>query len=215
MATVDIGVDIGQRIDPTAIAVTEVERRNLSATQTEVHYVCRHLERLPLGTSYPDVVKRLTELVVKLKERARQPVHVGNVTIIPSDDNPSAPLTARMYVDATGVGQPVVDLLKAAGVTVTPVYFTHGDRRTQEGGHITLGKAWMVSKLQALLQTGRLHLPNTAEARVLAQELQDYEIRVDIDANDKYGAFRVGAHDDLVTALGLTVQSRESAFGAI
>ncbi len=36
-------------------------------------------------------------------------------------------------------------------------------------------------------------------------ELQDYEIRVDQDANDKYGAFKVGSHDDLVTALGLSV----------
>jgi hypothetical protein len=27
------------------------------------------------------------------------------------------------------------------------------------------------------------------------------------DANDRYGAFRVGSHDDLVTALGLAVQT--------
>jgi hypothetical protein len=37
--------------------------------------------------------------------------------------------------------------------------------------------------------------------------LEDYEIRVSEDANDKYGAFRTGAHDDLVTALGLAVQT--------
>jgi hypothetical protein len=41
---------------------------------------------------------------------------------------------------------------------------------------------------------------------VLGQELMDYEIRVDQDANDRYGAFAVGSHDDLVTALGLAVQ---------
>lgn len=33
-----------------------------------------------------------------------------------------------------------------------------------------------------------------------------YELRVDDNANDRYGAFRVGTHDDLVTALGLAVQ---------
>ncbi len=33
----------------------------------------------------------------------------------------------------------------------------------------------------------------------------DYEIRVSEDANGRYGAFRVGSHDDLVTALGLAV----------
>ena len=53
------------------------------------------------------------------------------------------------------------------------------------------------------MQTGRIKLPRTAEAEALARELLDYEIRVDQDANDRYGAFRVGSHDDLVTALGL------------
>jgi len=71
---------------------------------------------------------------------------------------------------------------------------------------VKLGKAWLVSRLQMLLQNGRLHLPRTAEAEALARELLDYEIRVSEDANDRYGAFRVGTHDDLVTALGLAVQ---------
>ncbi len=62
-----------------------------------------------------------------------------------------------------------------------------------------------MSRLQALLQTQRIKLPETSEARVLAKELQDYEIRVSEDANEKFGAFKVGTHDDLVTALGLAV----------
>jgi hypothetical protein len=60
----------------------------------------------------------------------------------------------------------------------------------------------MVSRLQALLQNGRLHLPRTPEAETLTEELQNFEIRVSEDANDRYGAFKVGTHDDLVTALG-------------
>lgn len=63
------------------------------------------------------------------------------------------------YVDATGVGQPVVDVLAEGGLTVVPVYFTHGDRRTEEAGRTVLGKAWLVSRLQALFQTGRIKLP--------------------------------------------------------
>ena len=88
------------------------------------------------------------------------------------------------------------------------MYFTHGDHRTEHSGEdkVTLGKAYLVSRLQALLQCNRLHLPATAESRALAQELLDYEIRVEEDANERYGAFRGGSHDDLVTALGLAVQ---------
>jgi len=114
-----------------------------------------------------------------------------------------------VYVDATGVGTPVCDELKLAGVPgrIVPVYFTHGDRRSVDAdGSVTLGKAYLVSRLQALLQGGRLHLPATAEAAALAKELLDYEIRVDANANDTYGAFKTGSHDDLVTALGLACQ---------
>ncbi len=63
-----------------------------------------------------------------------------------------------------------------------------------------------MSRLQSLLQFRRIHLPNTPEAATLARELQDFEIRVDENAHQRSGAFRVGTHDDLVTALGLTVQ---------
>jgi len=115
-------------------------------------------------------------------------------------------------VDATGVGLPVVDLLRERlhGGQVVAVYFTYGHRRaeTVEGGQrrVSLGKAYLVSRLQALLQCGRLHLPPTGEAQALTEELLNYEIRVDENATEKYGAFKVGTHDDLVTALGLAVQ---------
>jgi len=190
-----IGVDIGQKVDPTAIAVNEIEWRMDENGRRADYHIIRHLERLTLGTPYPKVALRLGEVIAGVRARAA----VGH--------QPGAALGLKIYVDATGVGQPVVDILAQAGVKVRPVYFTHGDRRTEEdGGRITLGKAWLVSRLQALLQTGRILLPKTAEAQALAKELMDYEIKVDQDANDKYGAFKVGSHDDLVTALGLAVQ---------
>jgi hypothetical protein len=61
-----------------------------------------------------------------------------------------------------------------------------------------------------LLQTHQLHLPRSPEAERLAEELADYEVQVAADANDRYGAFRVGSQDELVTALGLAVQKPPS-----
>ena len=187
MGAVTVGVDIGQRRDPTAIAVVEQEERR----GTEIHHIARHLERLPLGTPYPAVAKRVGEVI--------QGVHAKT-----SGEAPT------LYVDATGVGTPIVDTLRDEGIGdlayVVPVYFTYGDRRKVESEEIKLGKAWLVSRMQALLQSRRLHLPRTIEAGVLAEELLDYEIRITEDANDRYGAFSVGAHDDLVTALGLATQ---------
>lgn len=112
---------------------------------------------------------------------------------------------------AVYIGQVYVD---ATGVPIAPVYFTHGDRRTvNEDRSVTLGKAFLVSRLKALTQTGRIHLTQSAEMDAMQKELLDNEIRVDEQANDRYGAFRVGTHDDLVTALGLAVQEAPRAPG--
>lgn len=185
--SVTIGVDIGQKREPTAIAVAEREHRARNGRR-EAHFLIRCLERLPTGTRYPEVATRVGEIAAAVIGRSSDP--------------------PTIYADVTGLGEPIVNLLKARTWTLTikPVYFTHGDRRSEDMGEVKLGKAWLVTRLQALLQTGCLHLPRTPEAEVLARELRDYEIRVDADANEKYGAFRVGTHDDLVTALGLAVQ---------
>ena len=189
MGSLTLGVDVGQKRDPTAIALVEVDRRELAPFRTETHFIVRYLGRLPLGTPYPEVAARVAEVASRARGRGGY-----------------AP---TIYVDATGVGQPVVDLIAETGCggSVVAVYFTHGDRRTEEGRRVILGKAYLVSRLVTLLQSRRVHLPEGDEARTLAQELQDYEIRVDENANDRYGAFRVGTHDDLVTALGLAVQA--------
>ena len=125
-----------------------------------------------------------------------------------------APLAERtgyppeLYVDATGVGQPIVDMLRASipGASILAVTFTHGQsyQRTSKA-RITLGKERLVCRLQAMLRSGQLHLPAGREAEALASELLNYEIRVGRNARARFGAFRSGTHDDLVTALGLTL----------
>jgi hypothetical protein len=201
--TITIGVDIGQKRDPTAIAVVEQELVSRAAgVDDAVHYTTRFLERLPLGTKYPVVARRLEQIVVNTRQVAWE--HV--VATQPSPWHPPEVLVT-VFLDATGVGLPVVDLLRETGLDVRATYFTHGDRRTVSGDQVTLGKAWLVSRLQSLFQTRRLHLPKGhPEAQALLTELLDYEIKVDQNANDRYGAFKTGTHDDLVTALGLAVQ---------
>lgn len=192
-----IGVDLGQKRDPTAVCVSELDLRD-AAGRREVHFLVRYLQRLPLGTPYPEVARKVARLARSVASRVGRP--------------PS------LYLDATGVGQPVLDAVReelaagtgwestGRGCPIFAVYLLHGDERREEEGVVKLGKAWLVNRLQALLQVRRVHLPNTPEARALRDELLDYEIRVDDNAVDRYGAFRTGAHDDLVTALGLAVQ---------
>ncbi len=176
-----IGVDIGQKRDPTAICVAQVVLRGAIW-----HYLIHLLERLPLGTSYPEVANRIVEIIDRSERTAGE--------------------RPRVFIDATGVGLPVVDLVQERFQSAVAVYFTSGNRRYESRGRVSLGKAWMVSRLQALIRGHRIHLPRVAEGRVLAAELHNFEMRVDQNAHDRYGAFRVGTHDDLVTALGLAVQ---------
>ncbi|MDQ3653974.1 MAG: hypothetical protein M3457_02695 [Chloroflexota bacterium] len=195
-----IGVDIGQKVDPTTIVVTEAIKVERPGRKPDYRFEVRHMERLPIGTPYPDVGTRIAEVVANLEARPVPPIM-------------SLP-RLHMVVDATGVGRPVVDILRDAlhgsRVKVKAATFTHGDRMTgtwySSNTEWVVGKAFLVSRLQSLFQTQRIKLPaNHSEAQAMAQELNDYELKVSEQGNDTYGAFRVGAHDDLVTALGLAV----------
>src|SRR5205085_9934695 len=152
---------------------------------------------LPCVSPDPAMVQRSDAMVAKVEMKMQA--------------GPADRLVPAIWLDATGVGQPVVDLLAEAGLSATAVYFTHGDRPTENRQErtVSLGKALLVSRLQVLLQSRRVHLPRTAEAETLAHELLDYEIHVSEQANETYGAFRVGSHDDLVSALGLAVLAAE------
>lgn len=205
MGPVVIGIDVGQRRDPTAIVVAEIVLEDTGrdtitaryadgsfdrAPETHHVYVVRHLERIPLMTDYPSVATRLVEIVAEVKARdpERRP---------------------WVLADATGVGRPIIDMLEDAlhtQATLTAVTFTGSDRLddTHEW-EARVGKEYFASRLKALTQTGRIRLPDTAEARQLADELQDYELRLNSKANAIFGAFKQGTHDDLVTALGLAV----------
>jgi hypothetical protein len=155
---------------------------------TKDHLLIRHLERIPAGSSYAAVAKRIGAVTEQVYWRREKP--------------------PDLFVDATGLGQPVLDLVEreTGHGWILSVYMNHGDRRDQEPGEVKLGKAWLVARLQTLLQTGQLHLPRTAEAEQLAEDLLEFEIRVSEEVSDRPRAFPVGRHDDLVTALGLAVQ---------
>ena len=77
------GLDLGQRRDYTAIVVVERRDQRQGFSPPVFHSVAvRHVERLPLGTPYPQVVERVR-------------------TIVRSNSMPGG---CSLTVDATGVG---------------------------------------------------------------------------------------------------------------
>lgn len=181
-----IGVDIGQGRKPSAACVAESERRTEDTGRKAIHFVVRRLERLPLGTTLPAVAGRVAELATGIKEKTGH--------------------SPKVFVNATGIGQPIIKLIAEERLKAVACYFTHGDRLIEKGREeLTIGKAFLVSTVKSLLQTERLHLPKTPQTTVLADDLVNFEVRLDDTANDRPGAFPVGVYDDLVTALGLAV----------
>lgn len=213
---VQIGIDVGQVQNPTAIVAVEVVQRATGRTRpyiaaaqpdprlvrwtgsswveldTETVYLTRHLERVPLGTRYPDVALRIADVVCSPKLAGRP---------------------RRVLIDQTGVGRPIVELVSDAintrpgihagsDVSLRPIIFTSGMEYDPWTGK--MGKAYMVSRLQALMQWERLKLPpGHREAEAMRAELRVYSIKVSQDGADTYGALKTGQFDDLATALGL------------
>jgi hypothetical protein len=185
-----VGLDLGQRRDPSAIAVLEwVELTGpfdpvMYAYRKMVALRLRFLERIELGTPYPDVVERVAQVT-------RSPYLRGN---------------CHLAVDATGVGTPVVDLLRRAPIEcrMLPVMITSGDLETHDSGYYRVPKKVLITGLQVLLQCGGLQIAGRLEGvKALVKEMQAMRVKVTLAGNEQYGAWREGEHDDMVFAVAL------------
>ncbi len=228
---VNVGVDVGQIRDNTALAVSEVSQLDTGKLRfgpspkpahldiksglwipaqdiypvMVTEYTVRHIKRLPLGTSYPDVALHIADMLCS-------PLFAGR--------------DVRVLIDVTGVGRPVYDDLdreilrrkygiwnrdgtfqpgskgEMARLRLKPITFSHGEKYNRSTG--VLAKAFLVSRLQSLLQGGHVHGPDIPEMKATVEELKVYEIKVSDDGKDQYGAFKTGSHDDLATAMALS-----------
>ena len=192
-STFALGCDLGQSVDPTAIAVVErvVEAKvpreiggDLFEVAAEPRFECRYLSRLPLQTSYPAIIN-----------------HVGNLLT-------RAPLrgNCRLVADATGVGRPILELFERAGLDPVAVTITSGDSETMQKEAYDwwrVSKMRLVGQLQALLHSRLLRISKSQpEAAALAMELADFRATFTDAGNAIFGA-RTGRHDDLVLALAI------------
>lgn len=217
---VHIGLDVGQKQDPSAVCITGVSQRPTGKTYHirqetrqiyETTYRVQHLERIDLGTAFVKVVDRVAQLVGELWVWEKDLRKAGEL----EPEEPQLPW--ELWIDATGLGAPVYETLrqtlqddpKTDRVRVHPVRFTFGDRFVRgayDGESDSLGKAYLVARLQVLMQKNALFIPKgSKEIHAMLAELKSYEIRVTEHANETYGAFVTGAHDDLVTAMGLSI----------
>lgn len=189
-----VGVDLGQANDYTAICVIEQVAGRAENGAKEQQYRVGHLERMELGTRYPAQVERIKERLEELRGAASS--FGGNIVW---DGK------CTLIVDATGVGRPVVDMLREKGLRPVAVTITGADAETKVDGMHRVPKRNLVSALQVLLQTGRLKIhPSLPLADTLIKEMLAFKVKITTSGNDVYGNdWRENDHDDLVLATAL------------
>lgn len=170
-----VGLDLGQKRDYSAVAVLELaeivhDRRDPITYDFVREQLTRlvYLERVELGTPYPDVVAHVAGLVTD--DRLR------NCTLV---------------VDATGVGAPVVDLLRKERLPcrLLPVTITGGHHDAPVGSGYNVPKRELISGLQVLFDEGKVQIARRLPmAEALVRELT---------------GLKEGSRDDLVLATAL------------
>jgi len=190
-----LGVDLGQSFDPTAICLLEHRREGLKPPEGigvdlrqklgPSEFVVKHLQRVPLGTSYPAIAQIVAGLLAKDEIR-------GNCSLV---------------IDRTGVGRAVGDIFTRAGLPHVGVTITggEGERCAPDGNGFRVSKLALVSRLQAEFHSKSLRIPkNLKEAPALVTELQNFRASFSEAGNLAFGA-RSGQHDDIVLSLALAL----------
>ncbi len=158
----------------------------------QTRYEVRHIQRWPLNTSYPAIVRGVGALMATPELRGQ-----------------------TLVADATGVGRPVIDLLYQVpdrAFTLVPVLIHGGDATTRDDrGYVHCPKRSLVSTVAVLLQAKRLKFAaGLPHVDTLTKELLSFQVKIDMTtAHDSYGAWREGQHDDLVLALALALWHAE------
>jgi hypothetical protein len=191
-----VGVDLGQATDYTAISVVQrvpvfanelvkgkhgTDYTKMARVEKPPYLHCRQLARAEIGTKYPEIVR-------KTKAMLETPQLRG----------------ALLVVDGTGVGRPVIDMFREAGLRPVAVHITSGTKIHFEDGYWYVPKRELVAAAQVPLQDKRLVFTQDSPLNeTLVREMQAFKIKITESANDTYGAWREGENDDLIFSVML------------
>src|SRR5690348_2150997 len=199
MANFTFGLDLGKIQDYSALAITEriVAAREVvfkgegSEIQEDDHYQTRYIHRWPLGTDYPLIIQDVGGL---MRRGAAQGM-----------------MDAALVIDATGVGKSVLALFEIAyqrkllGNYWPWGMIIHGGRETNMKKRL-VPKAELVSKMQAVMQTGRLKIGQSKWTPILKEEFGNFTAKINpLTGHEAFESARERDHDDIVLAVAMSV----------
>jgi len=216
-STYMLGVDLGQRRDPSCISVIEVQRirdigqmnlRMLATLSYPRHmvltrslnkiYVLRDLKQFKLGTSYTDVSQEINKLVhdsaIQPKSVLEDDKGITKVMELPV----GTPRLPELVLDQSGVGGPVMDYCREIGLTPMGIVITNGERPHQNSAP----KKDIVSAFLLAYEQQRFKIARHLE--LLPQfvyQLQQFKGGLSDSGRATYEAAK--GHDDLILAVCL------------
>jgi len=193
-----VGLDLGQASDYTALAIVqgvkEVKEGRARPSFTSLHL--RHLERYPLRTPYTEIAAGVAALM-----RSEE---LGGYEYDPSRRR-TTKTRSELFVDKTGVGAGVTDLLKAKGIIFTAITIHGGEKVHRENGAYSVPKKDLVAALEVPFDTGTLKVAEGLTLwPTLREELLNFRRKQDRRTSHvSYEHWRTGDHDDLVLATAM------------
>jgi hypothetical protein len=194
-------LDLGQSQDYTAVAILACPLRWADVSPSNPVKLI-HCERIPLHTSYVDIVEYTKD---ELFPRVRRYAEEERAKVPRKLQGPEPRVT--LVVDHSGVGRPVVDLFRAAklqpvGITITSGVDVNGDE--YYGYKVPLvdlvdGLAIAVRQPATLVMAAALpDLPH------LLKEFETFERKLTkAGTSQTFGSFREHSFDDQIFAMAI------------
>lgn len=177
MARFWIGLDIGQKVDHSAVCVVEELEQDKGA-------IVRFIWKYPLGTGFPMVVDTVAELYESISKRGE----VRGIT-----------------VDATGIGSAPAQMLQERIQTMRIDFFIFTNKsKRQLVGQVKV--AHSMGKLRFARRKGDEIYNRTLSSLITEMKSLQMKVIRESPNDPEIGAFSTGAHDDLFTALALAVK---------
>jgi hypothetical protein len=192
-----VGVDFGRDRDRTAIAVAEIcekeaapykeIKRGIVEERTDMiakYLSFVHLEQAEVRTSYTEIIRRINEIL----------------------SNPHLIKRVELIVDATGIGAPLFDMLKAHGLSPIGVTITSGEHENPSQMGFRVPKLTLVDSIQVLLHTQRLAMSDKVPEPLRAEffnQMSEFVMKTRESGHQSFEARLERIHDDLVIAFGL------------
>jgi hypothetical protein len=186
-----IAASLGTGIQPTAIAVVEQEVLKGDRWLQETGALrLRHLERLPVDTTYPKTVDRISTLLTT-----------------PEIDDGDKCGGAEVVLDITGSGRAILEIFKRRDirpVVVRIVGAGHREEQIKPTWDWHVPKLELVGALRVVFEAGRLKMARELDlVQDLLNELREFNMRPPrIDPGDPE-TWRDTEMDDLVFAVAL------------